>query len=100
MIHSQQGDTNFYSADINNQITVKRGSYSLRLVVIDHPLIDGEISVNMGIAKEGDIINTCLFYNTDQTWKNKQNLFRWTKVANFNKVLQINPKFMNIRTAC
>jgi len=69
MIHSQQDNTNFYSADINNQITIKRGSYSLRLVVIDHPVIDGEISVNMGIAKEGDIINTCLFYNTDQTWK-------------------------------
>ena len=59
----------FYLAEKNCQIEILRGSYSLRLAVLDHPFIEGDISINMGIAKEGYIINTGYFYNSEKTWK-------------------------------
>ena len=42
-----------YFAEKNVQLYITQGSYLLRLAVIDHPLIEGDISVSMGIAKQG-----------------------------------------------
>ena len=58
-----------YLAAKNSQINIIKGSYSLRLAVLNHPLIEGEVSINMGIAKEGNVIDTGYFYNKEETWK-------------------------------
>ena len=66
-----RGHQNFYFAEKNCQLKITNGSFSLRLIVLDHPLIEGEISINMGIAKAGTIIDTNYFYNPDRTWRVK-----------------------------
>ena len=58
-----RGHQNFYFAEKNCQLKITNGSFSLRLIVLDHPLIEGEISINMGIAKAGTIIDTNYFYD-------------------------------------
>ena len=70
-----------YFAEKNVQLYITQGSYLLRLAVIDHPLIEGDISVSMGIAKQGDKINISHFYNIDQTWRIKIELIQLEDIS-------------------
>ena len=67
MDSSRAKQQNQYQAEKNSQLRIVNGSYLLRLIITNHPIIKGRVSINIGVLSKNSTINTNYFYNTEKT---------------------------------